>query len=345
MHGNATQRDLPAVSSRATGTQRFGAFRIHECLGVGGMATVHRASIDIGMGVWRDLALKRLLPHLEADPDMVEDLIREAKLAVQLDHPNIVKILELGRVGATHFIAMEFVRGCSLAQLAARRRPPIAVVVSLLIELCDAIEHVHAANAGGVPLRIVHRDLTPSNLLVSEDGHLKIVDFGVAISSTAPARGARGTPGYMAPEALAVGERLDARVDVFSIGVIAWELLTGRRLSCASGRAAGRAIVMPPSELEPSCPPTLDTIVLTALASARDRRWPSAAALRRALVGVGQTMRDTATSLARWTRLARSDHHAEALPTIPLQRDSARKRPIREICRIAARDLVARRAS
>jgi eukaryotic-like serine/threonine-protein kinase len=132
---------------------RFGPYTVYECLGAGGMAAVHRATIDIGGGVIREIALKRLLPQLADDKALVEDFIREAKLAAQLHHPGIVRILELGRTAGTYFIAMELVQGHSVLQLmklaqAMRAAAPIGVTIALLVELCDALDY--ASNASDI---------------------------------------------------------------------------------------------------------------------------------------------------------------------------------------------------
>ena len=222
---------------------QFGRYTVFECLGAGGMATVHRATIEIGGGVIREVALKRMLPQLVDDKKTLDDFIREAKLAAQLNHPNIVRILELGRNGTIYFIAMELVRGHSLLQLmklmvVRRETVPIGIVVALLSELCDALDYASSAtDAEGQPMEIVHRDLSPSNLIVDTEGHLKIIDFGVAKST----RGqfvtssglVKGKLGYMALEVLA-GKEIDRRSDIFSVGVVAWEMLTGRRLFSAA---------------------------------------------------------------------------------------------------------------
>jgi serine/threonine-protein kinase len=314
--------------ARPPSGERFGQFCIHERLGTGGMATVHRATFDIGMGVRRELAIKRLLPHLNADPAFVKDFVREAKLVVQLDHPNIVKVFELGRVGRTYFITMELVRGWSLEALMCRAhdtgaRVPVAVALALLTELCDALDHASSATDDrGEPLRIVHRDISPSNLIVTDGGHVKMIDFGIA---TARAKFAtdpglvKGKLAYMAPEARSNPGSVDTRADIFSAGVVAWELLAGRRL-CRERWDGAPAVIDPPSSVEPTCPRELDRVVLAALAATRERRWRSAAMLRDALVTIQRSRRALAapSDVVRWARelAAQPLRVAEAAPTL-----------------------------
>lgn len=295
--------------------ERFGAYSVYECLGSGGMASVHRATIEIGAGVVREVALKRLLPQLVGDPLFVEDFIREAKLAAQLDHPNIVHILELGEVGSTYFIAMELVRGVSLVTLmkhayATKRSAPIGVVVALISELCDALDYA-ACGRGiyGQPLKIIHRDLTPSNMIVTDGGRLKIIDFGVAKAMSGKFMTntgmIKGKLGYMSVEALAGGKALDARSDLFSVGVVAWELLAGRRLFRGVNEyetitKIRTGEIVPPSTHNAEVPAELDAIVMTALARDRDDRWPDAAAMRAALDRLRPYYRDGAAGVAAW---------------------------------------------
>jgi serine/threonine protein kinase len=294
---------------------RFGPYTVYECLGAGGMATVHRATIAIGAGVIREVALKRLLPQLADDKQFNEDFIREAKLAAQLDHPNIVHILELGKTAGTYFIAMELVRGQTLIQLmkkayATKIQPPIGVVVTLISELCEAL---HYASRGrgvyGQPLNIVHRDLTPSNLIVTDEGRVKIIDFGVAkalsgkfMTNTGMVKGKLG---YMSIEALSGSASLDARTDLFSLGVVAWELIAGRRLFRGVNEyevitKIRQGDVSPPSEHNADCPPELDDIVLKALARDRENRWASASDIRVALDGLRRHYGDRAAEVAAW---------------------------------------------
>jgi len=298
------------------GYDRFGPYTVLECLGAGGMAVVHRATIDIGGGVIREVALKRLLPQLADDKKLTDDFIREAKLAAHLHHPSIVRILELGRSGGTYFIAMELVHGESLLQLmklgwAMRLQVPVGIVVAILAELCDALDYAsNASDADGEPMHIVHRDLSPSNLIITDDGHLKIIDFGVAkavsgkfMTNTGMIKGKLG---YMALEVLSATP-LDTRADIFSIGVVAWELLTGRRLFKGTNEyevitKIRKGARTPPSKYNPAVPPELDEIVMRALARDRDDRWPSAAVVKRTLDSIRRTYRDGVREIVAWKR-------------------------------------------
>jgi serine/threonine-protein kinase len=280
------------------------------------MASVHRASIDIGGGVLRDVALKRLLPQLADDKKFVEDFIREAKLAANLHHPNIVRILELGRNHATYFIAMELVVGQSLLQLmklatAAKSNTPIGVAVAIFAELLDALDYASTAvDTDGEPMALVHRDLSPSNIIITDDGHVKIIDFGVAKAVTGKFMTntgmVKGKLSYMANETL-TGGALDTRADIFSIGVVMWELITGRRLF--RGHNEYEVIMRvregasePPSTYNRDCTPELDEIVMHALSKERDERWPSAAVMRVALDTVRRNYRHLPSDVIAWKR-------------------------------------------
>ncbi len=268
------------------------------------MATVHRATLAAGGGIEREVALKRLLPHMADDERVLRDFIREAKLASQLRHPNIIQIYELGKIEDTYFIAMELVRGVSLITLmrnASKRERllPLGAVLSLMLELTDALDHAHAA-------ALIHRDLTPTNLLVSDDGHLKIIDFGVAKSvrgdlATDSGR-AKGKLGYMAIEALRA-RSIDARADLFSAGVVMWELLTNRRLFKFRGwdmiETIYNTVVPPPSRFNPACPSELDAIVLRAVAKHPDNRWQSALSLHRSIAAIARDLSASTLDVVR----------------------------------------------
>ncbi len=313
-------------------SERFGPYMVHECLGAGGMATVHRATVTIGPDLTREVALKRLLPQLADDRQFIEDFVREAKLAAQLDHPNIVHIHELGQIDQTYFIAMELVRGQSVAALLKRARtarvtPPIGVVVALLTDLCDALDYAsRGRDVHGQLLHIVHRDLTPSNLIVTDEGRLKIIDFGVAktlsgkfMTSTGMVKGKLG---YMSVEAL-TGAAIDARTDLFSIGVVAWELIAAQRLFTGDSEIeviqkirAGE--VEPPSRHNPACPVELDGVILRALARDRDQRWPTAAVMRRALDQLRARSMTSAAQIVAWKHTL----VPRPVPERPVERDT-----------------------
>ncbi|MEO6773699.1 MAG: serine/threonine-protein kinase [Kofleriaceae bacterium] len=267
----------------------FGPYEVYERLGVGGMATVDRAKKRGEAGVERSVALKRVVSDLSEDPTFVESFIREAKLSSLLIHPNIAQIYDFGRIHETYFIAMELVPGFDLRELLryanrANEAIPHAVVLSILGEMCDALEYAHTrVDERGQPLRIVHRDLSPSNIIVAHTGHTKVIDFGIAKAN----RQTKGKLGYMSPEA-ARGIRTGPVTDVFSMGVVAWELVTASPLFSArtdseTMRKLREAAVPPPSTLNPACPHELDRLILSALERDSTRRLASAGQFRRGL--------------------------------------------------------------
>ena len=299
------------------GQEVFGPYLVYERLGVGGMATVHRAREHGIEGFERIVALKRLLPHLAEDASFVRSFVREAKLASLLRHANIVQLYELGRVGTTYFISMEFIDGRDVRRILRQARkvtgpPTVNVTLALLIQLCDALDYAHSRHDDdtGEPLHIVHRDVSPSNLLVTKSGHLKIIDFGIAKAQASHLRTAtgrvKGKLAYMAPEAIA-GKELDARSDIFSAGVIAHELLTARPLFASKNEyqtllKVQKGDILPPSTFNQACPPELDAIVLKALARDPDQRWSSAAEMRDALheVRIRYAVSATNREVASW---------------------------------------------
>jgi len=276
----------------------FGPYLVYEKLGVGGMAMVHRATKRGIEGFEPVVALKRMLPQIADDVDAVRSFVREAKLASLLRHPNIAQVFDLGRVGNTYYIAMEYVEGYSVLELlrcahVAGIPLPVDVVLAILIELCDALEYAHtrADDITGEPLGFVHRDVSPANLIITYAGHLKMIDFGVAKADPdrldTQSGLIKGKLGYMSPEALASGP-LDARSDIYSVGVVAHELLTAERLfgpvnTYQAIAARHRGDVVAPSMRNPLVPPDLDDAVLTALAPPPQKRWQTAGELRDAM--------------------------------------------------------------
>jgi serine/threonine protein kinase len=280
--------------------EQFGPYLVYERLGVGGMATVHRA-LERGIeGFERIVALKRLLPHLAEDASFIKSFVREAKLASILNHVNIVQIFELGRVGTEYFISMEYIDGKDIRRILRHARkvtgpPPIHVTVGLMLQLCEALEYAHSkVDDHGTPLGLVHRDVSPSNLLVTQAGHLKVIDFGIAKAQSQQLRTqtgrVKGKLAYMAPEAVS-GRELDSRSDLFAAGVILHELLTARPLFARKNEyetliKVQRGEILPPSTFNQACPSELDAICLRALERDPDERWTTAADMRDELLAL-----------------------------------------------------------
>jgi serine/threonine protein kinase len=291
------------MATERAAEEQFGPYAVYERLGVGGMATVHRALERGPEGVERMVALKRLLPHLAEDASFIKSFVREAKLASFLNHINIVRIYELGRVGTEYFISMEYIDGRDVRRILRHARkvtgpPPVHVTVGLVIQLCDALDYAHGkADDSGEPLKLVHRDVSPSNIIVTSAGHLKVIDFGIAKAESAQLRTqtgrVKGKLAYMAPEALAGGRDLDARTDLWAVGVILHELLTARPLFASKNEyqtllKVQKGEVVPPSTFNHGCPSELDAIVLKALARDPDHRFATGGEMRTALLEVAK---------------------------------------------------------
>jgi serine/threonine protein kinase len=282
-----------------TSHETFGPYLIYEQLGEGGMAKVHRAELVCAEGVRKTVALKRMKTALSEDATFVDAFVREAQLASRLRHPNIAQAFELGKIAGTYFISMELVAGPTLAQIMRQSQHaagavPLPIVLEILIQLLDALEHVHdLRDEGGKPLQLVHRDVSPANVIVARTGTAKLIDFGIAKHRSArmatEAGVIKGKHAYLAPE-YTYG-RLDHRADLFALGVVAHELLTGRRLFVAeteidSIRAVRERHIHPPSRFNPAVPHDLDAIIMTALQRDPERRWQNAGAMRAALVAL-----------------------------------------------------------
>ena len=280
--------------------EEFGPYLVYERLGQGGMATVHRAE-KRGTGIRRPIALKRLLPYVAADPALVKLFVDEARLASHLHHANVAQTYELGKVGETFFIAMEYASGPTLAQIVrqcqkAAGEIPLTIAVSILSQVCEALDYAHnLCDEYGQALRIIHRDVSPANIIVTNAGIVKLIDFGIAkatISTVQTQTGfIKGKFGYIAPEYIT--GKIDARADLFAVGVVAHEMLSGRRLfegkddfeTVANIRQLNPS---PPSHWNPHVTADLDDIVMTALQRDPAHRWQSAGAMQVALANVAR---------------------------------------------------------
>jgi len=274
--------------------QRFGRYLLEERIGGGGMATVYRATFSVEGGFEKEVALKVIRGELSEDPQFIHMFLDEARLSGSLSHPNIVQTFDFGQVEGIYYLAMELVRGRTLAAILEtlrENRLRLGTAASLFVakELARALDYAHrAVGPDGESLGIVHRDVSPQNVLVSREGHVKLADFGIAKAAlrsqiTQPGR-VRGKCSYMAPEQ-ARGLEVDARADVFALGAVLWECLVGRRLFDGSTDAVVLLDVIekeipPPSRFVRGIPPEVDRAVLRLLERDLDRRPSSAVAYR-----------------------------------------------------------------
>ncbi len=259
------------------------------------------------------IVVKEVLPHLASDRQFFELFLDEARVCARLHHPNIVQVFDAGVEEGAYFLAMEFVHGHDVHELLERARRadvsiPVGVVVAIGRAMCAGLHHAHELkNERGEPLGLVHRDVSPSNVLVSYDGNPKVTDFGIAHvrRPTTPAddRSLRGKLPYMSPEQCR-NRPLDRRSDVYSIGVVLFELLTRRRAHERDGdsdfevmRSICEAPVPSPSQLRPDCPPELSGIVQTSLAKDPDDRYATAREMQIALEAFARDARLDASDL------------------------------------------------
>src|ERR1700690_1868515 len=297
----------------------FGKYTLFERLGRGGMADVYKGRIQGPEGFERIFVIKRILPHLSDDPTFIRMFIEEAKLSARLNHPNIVQIFELGAVEGEYFISMEYVHG---QDLSATMRvfwksvgpPHPALVAYVGRDVCRALGYAHGlTDEHGQPLGMIHRDVSPSNVMLSYDGAVKLLDFGIAKAmSDGPETTRNGTMkgkyAYMAPEQTE-RDNVDYRIDIFATGIVLYESLTGRRLfkgatDMQTIERVRRCDVKPPSFLNPACPPELDEILLKALARDPDRRFQTAGEMAEALDDLVHATRFTPDTLAGTLRHA-----------------------------------------
>ena len=262
-------------------------------LASGGMAEIFIARARTFGDLERHVVLKRVLPERSRDPEFVRMFLDEARLAAQLHHPNIAQVYDIGRLASGYFFTMEYVHGHDAAQIALRvralrRHIPIGHVLTIVAGGAAGLHHAHERRGSDQqPLNVVHRDVTPSNLMVSFEGAVKLVDFGIAKAShrTTETRAGtiKGKIEYLSPEQCSSTE-VDRRSDVFSLGIVMWELLTGERLfrretDFLTMNAIVNDDAPPPSRVRPDVPADLDRVVATALARRPDRRYASAGAM------------------------------------------------------------------
>lgn len=269
----------------------FGKYYLLDRIHAGGMAEVFRAKAFGVEGFERIVAVKRILPSVAADTDFIRVFIDEAKIAVQLSHANIAQIFDLGKVGEAYFVALEYVHGKDLRAVAEGvpgGAVPVEMACYVIMKTCEGLDYAHnKRDAAGSEIGLVHRDVSPQNILVSFDGEAKLIDFGIAGALGGGGSGSRsqaGLPksklGYLSPEQVS-GAQLDRGSDIFSVGIVLHELLTGQRLFTGANEFVAveklRQIVIPkPSAGNPTISGELDAIVMKALSRERSDRYQTA---------------------------------------------------------------------
>ncbi len=268
----------------------FGKYLLLERVNVGGMAEVFKAKAFGVEGFERLVAVKRILPSIAEDQEFITMFIDEAKISVQLTHANIAQIFDLGKVGDSFFIAMEYVHGKDLRAIFDRARKrgetvPVPMACYLAMKICEGLDYAHnKKDASGRELNLVHRDVSPQNILLSYDGESKLIDFGIAKAAGKAGKTQagilKGKFGYMSPEQVR-GLPLDRRSDIFAVGIVLYELLTGERLFVGESdfstlEKVKNVEIMPPSTYNRRIPEELEQIVLKGLAKDVDDRYQTA---------------------------------------------------------------------
>lgn len=280
---------------------KFGRYVIVDPIAVGGMAEIYRARLaasNAKEGPDRIIVIKKVIANLQANQEFLQMFEEEIKITVGLTHPNIIQIYDYGKVDDQYFMAMEYVEGKNLRQFVKRLADmksmfSIDMSAHIISQVCHALSYAHAYKdrLSGKPLGIVHRDISPQNVMISYDGAVKLFDFGIAKAKSASeatrAGVIKGKPSYLSPEQIN-GEELDGKCDIFALGIVLWELLTAKRLFVAETdmgvlRLIQSAKIEPPSTFNPAVPQALDAIVLKSLQRDKTKRYQVAEEFQRDL--------------------------------------------------------------
>ncbi|WP_164013360.1 serine/threonine protein kinase [Pyxidicoccus trucidator] len=278
-------------------TARFGKYRLIERIAVGGMAEIFLAHQKHDDGHESPVVIKRIRPHLSKHAAFVKMFLNEARLAAQLNHPNVVQIHDLGKIAESHFIAMEYVAGRDMRRVVPKAEAlgipfPLVYAVKIASCVCAGLHHAHTkVDLYGNPLNIVHRDVSPENIVVAFDGSVKILDFGIAKAANQVGQTRtgeiKGKLSYMSPEQC-LGTPLDCRSDIFSLGVVLYEWLTGFKLftgesEVAVMRSITEGKIYAPSYFREDLPERLELILMKALERDKDKRYQTAAQMQKDL--------------------------------------------------------------
>lgn len=286
------KEEIPVVSEKE---ERFGNYILIEKLGTGGMAEIYKAKMEGVEGFQKLVAIKKILPQFSHNKDFTTMFIDEAKVAAQLSHRNIVHIYDLGKIENSYFIAMEYMEGTDLRKViheAKEKNEKIPIPIGLFIasQVASALDYAHnKKDPEGKPLNIVHRDVSPQNILISKDGEIKICDFGIAKAASKAshtrAGSLKGKLQYMSPEQ-AWGKLVNFKSDIFSLGIVLYEMFTGKHLFEGDSELSILEKVRHPkfqplSKLIKDCPPELENIIEKALKENEDERYPDANSMKK----------------------------------------------------------------
>jgi serine/threonine protein kinase len=338
------RKDRPP--SREAGTWRddiYGPYQLMDRVAVGGMAEVFKAKRSGVEGFEKVVAVKRILPHLSDNKEFVDMFVNEAKMVAGLTHPNIVQIFDLGRIDKSYYIAMEYIHGRDLRTIMRRAKEkgltiPLELALRIVGHVCSALEYAHRKKDDrGRAMKIVHRDVSPQNILISFEGEVKLTDFGIAKAATKASttdRGAlRGKLLYMSPEQ-AWGKPMDCRSDLFSLGIVLYEMLTDQKPFLGTGTGSEMSVlelvrqcrIAPPRSVNPQIPEALDKLLTRALARDPSQRFQDAAEMSRDLERVLRERPPlSANELARFMELL-FDHN-EREEAVPDEHSSGEHRP------------------
>jgi len=324
--------------------QTLGRYQLIKKLATGGMAEVFLASAEGPGGFSKQLVVKRILPHFADNPQFVQMFLSEAKLAAQLNHPNIVQVFDFGQAGRDYFLAMEFVEGMNLRSLNRMHRMQagaisMALCARMISQACEGLSYAHAFKdpKTNKPLNLVHRDISPDNLIISKHGVVKVLDFGIAKAETQVHKTTtgmlKGKMAYMPPEQLQ-REPLDQRVDVYALGVVLFELLAGSLPFDATSEVSIIQAVMKPDPMPPlsqlvaNVPPALEHCVAKALTKSREYRYGDCKAFQADLESYIQSSGEKClpSDLAQLVEIADAGHREEtrkSLVVVPEPQSSA----------------------
>jgi eukaryotic-like serine/threonine-protein kinase len=328
-------------------------YRLVKCIARGGMGSVY-LGVQIGApGFERLVAIKRTHPHLLETPGMRQLILQEARNAAAVRHPNVVSIDDVEEIGGELLLVMDYVEGSSLSQLRRGGPIPIGIALAAALDACAGLGAIHAARgADGWPLGLVHRDISPQNILVGVNGSARVTDFGIAKAAADPIRTGktmrRGKVGYMAPEYLVEGAATMG-TDIFALGVVLWEVLAGRRLFSADTQEDAMRLTIeakvPRLHAEnPSIPAALDAIVRRALARESEYRFQTVADFSSYLRDVSRGLVASTAEVGAFVaeRIAQAKVAAGSAPNVDtpeaeLARPPATARPVAEDTQLTPR--------